>query len=86
MSRIFEALQHAEQERIQRRKSADEQRKLQEGHAAKTRASGTADRHRCLEFASRVAREGVIDFVYHLVGMYPWQCTRCRRCFHRFQR
>jgi hypothetical protein len=45
-----------------------------------------ADPHRCLEFAARVAREGVIDFLYCLVRMYPWQCTRCHRCFHRLQR
>ena len=85
MSRIFEALQHAEEERLQRNKSAEEQRSFQGRISDRTRI-GTADPHRCLEYAARVGREGLTDFVYRLVGMYPWQCTRCFRCFHRFHR
>ena len=86
MSRIFEALQHAEKERLRRRKAADERKNFPSGNVDRTRTVGTADPHHCVEFAARVGREGLVDFLYHLVGMYPWQCSRCRRCFHRFER
>ena len=26
------------------------------------------------------------ELLLYAVLMYPWQCGRCRRCFHRFQR
>ena len=85
MSRIFEALQHAEKERL-RRKSAEEQKKFLKGNVDGSRTVGMDDPHHCMEYAARVGREGPVDFIFRLVGMYPWQCGRCRRCFHRFQR
>jgi hypothetical protein len=27
-----------------------------------------------------------VDLLFRLIGLYPWQCSRCHRCFHRFQR
>jgi hypothetical protein len=27
-----------------------------------------------------------VDLLFRLIGLYPWQCNRCHRCFHRFQR
>jgi len=86
MSRIFEALQHADKERIRRRKALEEQKHLPTGTLDRTVTVCKTDPHHCVEFAARVGREGLVDFVYRLVGMYPWQCGRCRRCFHRFQR
>ena len=85
MSRIFEALQHAEKERLRRRKAAEE-KNLPRGNVDRTLTVAMTDPHRCVEFAVRVGREGPVDFLYRVVGMYPWQCSRCRRCFHRFQR
>ena len=86
MSRIFEALQHAEKERLRRSKTTEAQKNLPRGNVDRTLTVDTSDPHHCVEFAARVGREGLVDFLYHLVGMYPWQCSRCRRCFHRFER
>ena len=86
MSRIFEALQHDEKKRIRRRRISRSRRNLPRGNVDRIRPVDTADPHHCVEFAARVRREGLVDFLYGLVGMYPWQCGRCRRGFHRFER
>ena len=71
MSRFFEALQYAEKERLQR----------------DTRTVVIVDPlHCCMEYAVRVRRKGLVDFLFRLVGMYPWQCSLCRRGSHRFRR
>ena len=85
MSRIFEALQHAEKERRQR-KSVEDQIRIPRGNVDRTLAIDTADPHQCMDYAARVSREGLLDFLSGLVGMYPWQCSHCHRCFRRFQR
>ena len=92
MSRIFEALQHAEKERLQREKSADKiraepQRKFGLEGAKWAHRVNTADLpHSCLQFVSRVRREGLKDFLYRLIGLYPWRCNRCLHRLYRFQR
>jgi len=86
MSRIFEALQHAEKERLRRRKAVEEQKNIPKGNVDRILTVGMTDPHHCVEFAVLVGREGPVDFLYRMAGMYPWQCSRCRRCFHRFQR
>lgn len=86
MSRIFEALQHAETERLQRRKAAEGQNRFLKGNVDRTRTVDMVDPHHCMEYAVRIGREGFVDFLFRLVGMYPWQCSSCRRGFHRFQR
>jgi hypothetical protein len=42
--------------------------------------------HECLRHAHRIKREGLVDFLFRLIGLYPWQCNRCRRSFRRHQR
>lgn len=88
MSRIFEALQHAEKDRSERdaSKLLFEQRAFQTGHTEPSPAGPTNSAHSCFTYAVRVSREGIIDFMYRWIGLYPWQCTRCRRCFHRSTR
>ena len=86
MSRIFEALQHAEKERLQRQDAAREQKRFLNGVVDQTRTVDMVDPHQCVEYAGRISREGFVDLLFRLVGMYPWQCSRCRRGFHSFQR
>ena len=86
MSRIFEALQHAERERLQRKQVLEEQQKFLKGHVDRARTVDTVDPHHCKEYAVRVRRKGLLNFLFRLVGMYPWQCSRCHRSFHRFRR
>jgi hypothetical protein len=86
MSRIFEALQHAEKERLQRTKSAEEQRRFLKGSVDQARTVDMIVPHQCMEYAGRISREGFVDLLFRLIGLYPWQCSRCHRCFHRFQR
>ena len=41
----------------------------------------------CLhQYSDRVGRKGLSDFLYRLVGCYPWQCAECFRRFYRHQR
>lgn len=42
--------------------------------------------HECLRHSHRIKRDGLVDFLCRLIGLYPWQCNRCRRSFHRQQR
>ena len=66
MSRIFEALQHAEKERLRRRKAVEEQKNLPRGNVDRTLTVDMADPHHCVEFAVRVGREGPVDFLYRV--------------------
>jgi len=86
MSRIFEALQHAEKERLQRQDAAREQKRFLNRVVDQTRTVDMVDPHQCVEYAGRISREGFVDLLFRLIGLYPWQCNRCHRCFHRFQR
>ena len=86
MSRFFEALQHAEKERLQRKTAAEQQNWFLERNVDRTASVDMVKRHQCMEYAVRVDREGLVDAVYHLLGMYPWQCILCNRFFHRFRR
>jgi len=92
MSRIFEALQYAEKERLQRNKPAEQlreqpQKKFQAGSSEPSGAADIANpAHSCFLYAERLCREGLIDFLCRLVGLYPWRCSRCFRCFHRYKR
>ena len=85
MSRIFEALQHAEKERSQREKSVtDHTRADKEENSDAIAIANSA--HDCVQYAVRVNRVGATDFLFRLVGRYPWKCARCLRVFHRFKR
>ena len=42
--------------------------------------------HVCVPYAVRVGRQGFIDSLCRIFGLYPWQCTLCLRCFHRHKR
>ena len=84
MSRIYEALQQAE--RLQRNKAAEEPKKFLKGNVDDTPTVDILNPHDCKESAVRVRREGLGNFLCRLVGMYPWQCSPCRRCFYRFRR
>ena len=81
MSQFFEALQHVAKERLQRFNTAEEK-----GSVDHTRTVDVVDPHSCMEYVVRVRREGLVDFRFRLVGMYPWQCSRCGRVSHRFLR
>jgi hypothetical protein len=98
MSKIFEALQYAQIERLQRDEMArrtpepqKENRVLKAERAARPeKATKTiqqrADSCSCRQHSARVARQGVIDFLCRLAGAYPWQCLLCSRRFHRLRR
>ena len=86
MSRFFEALQQAEKERLQRDKPAEEQKWFLQGNVDHTRTVDMVDSHHCKEYAVRIRREGLIDFLFRLGGIYPWQCSRCKRVSYRFLR
>ena len=42
--------------------------------------------HFCVPYAVRVGRQGFVDSLFRIFGLYPWQCTLCLRCFHRHKR
>jgi hypothetical protein len=89
MSRIFEALQYAEKERVERNlsKLQNQQQRFQTRHLASSPPAGiTNSTHTCLEYAVRVDREGLQDSIYRIAGFYPWQCTRCLHCFRLYKR
>ena len=95
MSKIFEALQYAETERLQLEKMG---RQLPNQPAAHTHAVGPelvpqlmaagADwpSCQCDQHGYRIRRQGIWDSLLRLVGLYPWQCSQCHRDFHRFRR
>ena len=64
MSRIFEALQHAEKERLRRRKAVEEQKNIPKRNVDRTLTVDMTDPHQCVEFAVRVGRKGPVDFLY----------------------
>ena len=53
MSRIFEALQHAEKERLRRRKAAEE-KNLPRGNVDRTLTVAMTDPHHCARTAARI--------------------------------
>jgi hypothetical protein len=95
MSKIFEALQYAETERIQLEKMA---RQYPAQAAANTQAPApvlvpgyiTTPAERtpcnCDEHSYRIRRKRISDAFLRFVGLYPWECTKCRRRFHRSRR
>ena len=95
MSKIFEALQYAETERIQLEKMA---RRLPAQAATDTQTPGLelvpkhistrADQTpcNCDQHSYRIRRKRISDAVLRVVGLYPWECTKCRRRFHRLRR
>jgi hypothetical protein len=94
MSKIFEALQYAQIERLQRAATVQEP-SGQETHAPRwLKPDSTVDaiqddagsRCRCDQHSVRIRRQGLIDFLCRLFGLYPWQCFKCGRRFHRFRR
>ncbi len=91
MSRIFQALQHAEKERLalatQANSVAEHATSCQSNSSERT-DSGEQKRcaHLCFEYAHRLRREGLIDFLGSCVGLYPWQCSQCNRRFRWFLR
>jgi len=95
MSKIFEALQYAEAERLQLEKMG---RQLPDQPALRTHVMGpelvpqlmaaSADRTSCQcdQYGYRIRRQGIRDSLSRLFGLYPWQCSQCDRRFHRFRR
>lgn len=41
---------------------------------------------KCSGYTRRSSRHGFIDFLFYLVGYYPYRCLRCTRRFHLRQR
>jgi hypothetical protein len=92
MSKIFEALQYAQTERIQREEIArrppketrEEVRLPRQGKVSKP-VEAKACSCKCQQ-STRVARRGTMDFFFRVIGAYPWQCFQCGRRFHRLRR
>ena len=95
MSKIFEALQYAETERIQLEKmarrlpaqsAADMQALIPESihEFIPTRADRTSCN--CEQSSYRIRRQRFRDSLLRVVGLYPWQCSKCHRRFHRLRR
>ena len=86
MSRIFEALQYAEKERQQRDKT-EQLRDETQSQPIPAAVNANTDQSSCKRcVAGRILRDGIIDFLCRLMGLYPWQCLRCQRRFRRFRR
>ena len=95
MSKIFEALQYAQMERMRLEKVAQQlpgqpeetMETLRPGLVSQFLADG-ADRAscKCDQFSDRIRRQGISDFLLRLFGLYPWQCSQCGRRLHRFRR
>ena len=92
MSKIFEALQHAQTERVRRDKSAQQlpsqhQENMQTLTPTLTPqfTTDTAARTACNcdQQALRIRRQGIWDSLLGVFGLYPWQCSQCHRRFHR---
>ena len=95
MSKIFEALQYAQTERVRREKSAQQlPSKHQENMQTLTPTlnpqftTDTAARTACNcdQHALRIRRQGIWDSLLGVFGFYPWQCSQCHRRFHRSAR
>jgi hypothetical protein len=93
MSKIFEALQYAQIERIQRDEMArrapsepKEQTRMLKPEKVSKPVQQKAVSCNCRQQSTRVARQGVVDFLCWLAGAYPWQCFQCGSRFHRLRR
>ena len=98
MSKIFEALQYAQAERLQ----ANEVARHPKEHEWLSRPTKTVEPQktkpvepvkpktvtscRCAQHSARVRRQGIRDFLFRFIGSYPWQCWKCGRLFHRWAR
>jgi len=95
MSKIFEALQYAQMERVQLDKTArqlpaqskETMQMLSSGLVSQVIMEGAEGAScDCNQYSHRICRQGMWDFLLRLFGLYPWQCSQCGRCFHRFHR
>ena len=41
---------------------------------------------KCSEYTKRSRRQGLFDFLFFLIGYYPYRCLRCGRRTHLRQR
>jgi hypothetical protein len=95
MSKIFEALQFAQTERLQQGKLARQvpttakvdTQVLEPGPVSEAKTE-RADRTacNCEQWSHRIRRQGIWHFLLGLLGLYPWKCSHCHRHFHRLQR
>lgn len=92
MGKIFEALQHAQSERQQREKLAQQQLDpLKQNVQPEKPDLLPPDIMKqtpcdCLQHGYRIPRRGTRDLLYSFAGLYPWRCAECSRLFHQRQR
>jgi hypothetical protein len=95
MSKIFEALQFAQTERMLLDKLArqvstepkDDTQVMKPVPVAEVRTE-RVERTACdcEQRSHRIRRQGIWDFLLGLLGLYPWKCSQCDRRFHRSRR
>jgi hypothetical protein len=92
VGKIFEALQHAQSERQQREKLAQQQLDpLKQNVQPEKPDLLPPDIMKqtpcdCLQHGYRIPRRGTRDLLYSFAGLYPWRCAECSRLFHQRQR
>jgi hypothetical protein len=92
VGKIFEALQHAQSEREEREKLAQQNLNpfKQTITSVKTDLLSPAmikqTSCNCLQHGYRIPRRGTWDLLYSFAGLYPWRCAECSRRFHQRQR